>query len=207
LERFQCCRLVRDVVERRCCGLNLGQRGLASLDAEAREPAQWAGSNPSGSAWRMATHTSRASLRSIRGSSAAALRIKVTLLVFRAAGSGRRRILHRHERMFACGSTRRVVTSATCRCASRTHRRRPSCPRRPGAARCSYRSPRGRARPDLRCREEPRATPRRRSRSGLKVRAQGSMRSPITIRAAHQVFSGWLEIPGRSGWPISRRAY
>ncbi len=40
LERFECCRLVREVVERPCCGLNLGQRGLASLDAEAREPAQ-----------------------------------------------------------------------------------------------------------------------------------------------------------------------
>ena len=40
LERLECGRLVGDVLECPCCGLDLGERRLASLDAEAREPPQ-----------------------------------------------------------------------------------------------------------------------------------------------------------------------
>jgi hypothetical protein len=40
LKRFECCRLVGQVVECPCCCLDLGDRGLAQLEAEAREPAQ-----------------------------------------------------------------------------------------------------------------------------------------------------------------------
>jgi hypothetical protein len=40
LERFECGRLVGNVVEGPCCCLNLGERGLVSLVAEACEPPQ-----------------------------------------------------------------------------------------------------------------------------------------------------------------------
>jgi hypothetical protein len=40
LERLECGGLVSDVLERRSRGLDLRERGLASLDAEARKPPQ-----------------------------------------------------------------------------------------------------------------------------------------------------------------------
>ena len=40
LERLECCRLVCEVVECPCCCLDLGDGRVASLNAEAREPAQ-----------------------------------------------------------------------------------------------------------------------------------------------------------------------
>jgi hypothetical protein len=40
LERVECGWLVGEVLECPCCGLNVGERRLASFDAEAREPPQ-----------------------------------------------------------------------------------------------------------------------------------------------------------------------
>ena len=48
MEHLECCRLVVDVVEAPCCGLDLGECRFATLEAEAREPPQRGALEPPG---------------------------------------------------------------------------------------------------------------------------------------------------------------